>query len=306
MMVLELGLPICSISPAIMPNMLCHTHCNVTGKNQDEDYSEACAVLLKKKFGDATIRMKGWAYDDDMELGFDLLKKLSYFNAPKDSIAKAEKVVFSSTMPGQKKAFWFAVHNVPQALLQDTGDVEEFNTFARYKGLNRVYSALIRTFEYGPIKRASSGDFKPSKRCTLVLPPIITILPPLTTHLLLCLPSSLLCPLSPCRIAMASKYSRPQQRNLNIFKNATMMKSTSWKFFMSMDAVVDYIMWNGCLPKSTILKFAVMGVVKTKICKLTYDPGPILLFCNKFTAGAWSKLVQDMGSCPPLAYDESG
>ena len=105
---------------------------------------------------------------------------------------------------------------------------------------------------------------------------------------------------------MSSKYSRPQQRNLNIFKNATMMKSTSWKFFMSMDSVVDYIMWNGCLPKSTTLKFAVMGVVKTKICKLTYDPGPILLFCNKFTAGAWSKLVQDMGSCPPLAYDESG
>jgi hypothetical protein len=30
------------------------------------------------------------------------------------------------------------------------------------------------------------------------------------------------------------------------------------------------------------------------------------LFCNQFTAGAWSKLVQDMGSCPPLAYDESG
>ena len=75
---------------------------------------------------------------------------------------------------------------------------------------------------------------------------------------------------------------------------------------MSRDAITDYIMWNGSLPKSVTLKYAVMGVIKSKVCKLTYDTEPILFFCNKFTAGAWSKLVQDMGSCPPLAYDESG
>ena len=60
------------------------------GKSGDNEFSAACAMLVKRKGAESTMRIKGWAFDDDHEFGFSQVERLSFFGAQPEVVNRAK------------------------------------------------------------------------------------------------------------------------------------------------------------------------------------------------------------------------
>ena len=182
-------------SPVVMKTLFFDSPC---GKSGDNEFSAACAIQVCKKGTSSPMRIKGWAFDDNCDLGFDSAEKLRSFGAQPAVIARYKASgPFNSSDP-QEGELWVNVRNIPITALNPVERAEgtpvPANNWDAYGGLRSIYTVLSNSFAYGPQKRRKvKNGYKLFYQ-----------------H----------------RVSRAGKSSVPRRRHLNVFNKATTINSS--------------------------------------------------------------------------------